>query len=85
MISNYDNSWKSKKKQNKKREKKKNGKKKERKTKKETVAKKKVWKRFGCLIFEHEIEAFRGVFLERESWIKSPYLDSPLNSYRFDI
>ena len=60
-------------------------KKKERKTKKKqkTVAKKKVWKRFECLIFEHRIEAFRGVFLERKSWIKSPYLDS-LNSKRFD-
>ena len=39
----------------------------------------------GCLIFEHEIEAFRGVFFERKSWNKSPYLDSPLNSERFDI
>jgi len=52
------------------------------------VSKKKVaeiLKKSGCLIFEHEIEAFRGVFLEIKSWIKSPYLDSPMNFERFDI
>ena len=47
--------------------------------------KKNLKKKSGCLIFEHEIEAFRGVFFERKSWNKSPYLDSPLNSERFDI
>ena len=45
------------------------------KEKKETIAKKKVAKilkkKSGCLIFEHEIEAFRVVFLERKSWNKS--------------
>ena len=47
-------------------------KKKERKTRKKgNSCKKKVWKRFGCLIFEHEIETFRGVFWERKSRIKS--------------
>ena len=56
---------------------------------KKTVAKKKVAKilkkKSGCLIFENEIEAFRGVFFERKSWNKSPYLDSPLNFERFDM
>ena len=83
--------WKKKqKKKRKKRERKKERtreRKKERK--KEIVAKKKSCKNFGkksgCLIFEHEIEAFRGVFFERKSWNKSPYLDSPLNSDCFDI
>ena len=70
--------------------KRKKGRKKERKKeKKGNICKKKSCKDFekksGCLIFEHEIEAFRGVFFERKSWNKSPYLDSPLNSERFDI
>ena len=94
------NSWTSEKKKQKKIERKKKETKKKRKKererkkekKKETVAKKKKKvakilkkKKSGCLIFENEIEAFRGVFFERKSWNKSPYLDSPLNSERFDI
>ena len=61
--------------------------KKERKKKKhKTVAKKKVWKRFRCLIFEHKIKAVRGIFEK----IVGPNFgnlprDSPLNSERFDI
>jgi len=42
-------------------------------------------KESGCLIFEHEIEAVIGIFLARKSWTKSLYLDSPMNSKRFDI
>ena len=45
----------------------------------------KVWKRFGCLIFEHKFKAVRGVFWEncRAKW--DLLRDSPLNSERFDI
>ena len=74
-----------KKKRERKKRKRERKKEKKRKKKKETVAKKKVWKRFGCLIFEQKFKAVRGVFWENCTAFGDLPEDSPLNSEHFDI